>query len=104
TAVSQAVVSWAAPQCATIEAKMTDPERPEVGTRPEPEPALLALLDARRRTWPDFAVSDRQLADYLRARTGPNGPPPLAHAGDLLLACACGSGIVAARGALSALC
>jgi RNA polymerase sigma-70 factor (ECF subfamily) len=75
---------------------MTDPERPEVGTCPELEPALLALIDEGRRRWPAFAVSDQKFADYLRERSGPGGPPPLAHAGDLLLACACANGIVAA--------
>lgn len=75
---------------------MTDPERPEVGPSPEPEPALLALIDEGRRRWPDFEVSDQKFADYLRERSGPNGLPLLAHAGDLLLACACVQGSVPA--------
>jgi len=75
---------------------MTDAERPDVGPRPELEPALLALIDEGRRRWPAFEVSDRELADYLRERSGPSGLPPLVHAGDLLLACACVQGSVPA--------
>ncbi|MEO8178633.1 MAG: sigma-70 family RNA polymerase sigma factor [Deltaproteobacteria bacterium] len=75
---------------------MTDAERPDVGPRPELEPALLALIDEGRRRWPAFDVSDRELADYLRERSGPSGLPPLVHAGDLLLACACVQGSVPA--------
>ena len=75
---------------------MTDSERSDVGTRPELEPALLALIDEGRRRWPAFEVSDSEFGDYLRERGGPSGLPALVHAGDLLLACACSRGIVAA--------
>jgi RNA polymerase sigma-70 factor (ECF subfamily) len=82
---------------------MTDSERPEVGPRPEPEPALLALIDEGRRRWPAFQVSEQEFAEYLRERRGPSGLPPLAHAGDLLLACACVRGLVPALEAFQAL-
>ena len=82
---------------------MTDSERPEVGPRPEPEPALLALIDEGRRRWPAFEVSEPEFAEYLRERRGPSGLPPLAHAGDLLLACACVRGLVPALEAFQTL-
>lgn len=75
---------------------MTDPERSDEGARSELEPALLALVDEGRRRWPAFAVPVAELAAYLRERSGPGGLPPLAHAGDLLLACACVRGEQAA--------
>lgn len=75
---------------------MTDPERSDEGARSELEPALLALVDEGRRRWPAFAVPVAELAAYLRERSGPAGLPPLAHAGDLLLACACVRGEQAA--------
>lgn len=75
---------------------MTDPERSDEGARSELEPALLALVDEGRRRWPAFAVPVPELAAYLRERSGPAGLPPLAHAGDLLLACACVRGEQAA--------
>jgi RNA polymerase sigma-70 factor (ECF subfamily) len=75
---------------------MTDSERSDEGARSELEPALLALVDEGRRRWPAFAVPAREFADYLRERSGPGGLPPLAHAGDLLLAFACTRGVPAA--------
>jgi RNA polymerase sigma-70 factor (ECF subfamily) len=75
---------------------MTDPERSDEGARSELEPALLALVDEGRRRWPAFAVPAAEFATYLRERAGTAGLPPLAHAGDLLLACACMRGEQAA--------
>jgi RNA polymerase sigma-70 factor, ECF subfamily len=75
---------------------MTDLEQPGAPARPELEPALLALIDEGRRRWPAFEISDADFAAYLRERSGPNGLPPQVHAGDLLLACACARGLVAA--------
>ncbi|MEY2933160.1 MAG: hypothetical protein RL033_3909 [Pseudomonadota bacterium] len=75
---------------------MTDPERSDERARSELEPALLALVDEGRRRWPAFAVPVREFAEYLRERPGPDGLPPLAHAGDLLLAFACTRGVAAA--------
>jgi RNA polymerase sigma-70 factor, ECF subfamily len=75
---------------------MTDPERSDEGARSELEPAPLVHQGEERRRWPAFAVPVRELAAYLRERSGPAGLPPLAHAGDLLLACACMRGEQAA--------
>jgi RNA polymerase sigma-70 factor, ECF subfamily len=75
---------------------MTDLEHPGAAARPEREPALLALIDEGRRRWPALEVPEADFAAYLRERSGPGGLPPLAHAGDLLLACACARGLVAA--------
>jgi RNA polymerase sigma-70 factor, ECF subfamily len=61
--------------------------------------ALQEQLSAARAAWPTLAISDEDFVAFLAERSGPSGLPPLAHAADLLLACAC---IAGDRGALSA--
>ena len=63
--------------------------------------ALSAFVDAARAAWPDFGIGDEELVRYAAARI-PAGKLPLpAHAGDLMLACACSRG---APGAFDAFC
>lgn len=50
-------------------------------------------VDAARAAWPELAVDLERFAEYVLARTTASGPPPLAHAEDLWLACACVTGV-----------
>jgi RNA polymerase sigma-70 factor, ECF subfamily len=49
-----------------------------------------------RAAWPNFAVSEREFAGYVAARSPDAVLPPLAHAADLLLACACARAVTSA--------
>lgn len=53
------------------------------------EPALSAYVEAARRAWPDLSVTDADFVRYLAAHAIGGSLPPIAHAGDTLLACAC---------------
>jgi RNA polymerase sigma-70 factor (ECF subfamily) len=53
------------------------------------EPALASYLEAARRTRPEVGVADAEFVRYVAARATEGCIPPLAHAGDLLLACGC---------------
>ena len=60
------------------------------------EQALRAFIEAARAAWPGFGIEDEELVRYAALRTPPGKLPALAHAGDLLLACACCRGNSAA--------
>lgn len=67
------------------------------------EPSLVDFVAAARRDWPALEISDADFGAYVRQRFGPSGLPPLLHAGDLLLACACGRGLDLATQSFQAL-
>lgn len=58
--------------------------------------ALRAYLDAARSAWPDLAVDDAAFTAHVTSRASAGPLPPIAHAGDLLLAFACARGMPAA--------
>jgi RNA polymerase sigma-70 factor (ECF subfamily) len=60
------------------------------------EPDLRAYVEAARAAWPGFGVEEAELVQYLADRGDGTKLPPLAHAGDLVLACACARGVPAA--------
>jgi RNA polymerase sigma-70 factor (ECF subfamily) len=60
---------------------------------------LHAHLDAGRAAWPGLAVPDDVFVAYLRERFEDGAAPPLEHAADLFIACACAIG---AEGAAAA--
>lgn len=51
-----------------------------------------AYVAAARERWPDLGVQPLDFARYIGERAEAGGVPPLKHAGDLLLACACVQG------------
>jgi RNA polymerase sigma-70 factor (ECF subfamily) len=60
------------------------------------EAALLEYVGAARKAWPDLDVDTETLIRHVGGRTPPGKPPTAAHAGDMLLACACARGDPAA--------
>jgi RNA polymerase sigma-70 factor (ECF subfamily) len=72
------------------------PENPSVAPGAVLEPALAAYVEEARRVWPALCVAPLEFAAHARERAGADGVPPLAHAGDLLLAYACARGEPAA--------
>jgi RNA polymerase sigma-70 factor (ECF subfamily) len=64
-----------------------------VSDDPGLETALVAYVDAARGAWPDLDVGTEALVRHLAARTSRGKLPSAAHAGDLLLACACTRGV-----------
>ena len=70
----------------------------------DPQLALVLQqqLSAARATWPKLTISDEAFVAFLAERSGPSGLPSLAHAADLLLACACIAGDHAALSAFHA--
>jgi RNA polymerase sigma-70 factor (ECF subfamily) len=58
--------------------------------------AVGAYVDAARAVWPELGVDVGVLSRHVSARTSTGRPPPLAHAGDMLLACGCTWGLPAA--------
>jgi RNA polymerase sigma-70 factor (ECF subfamily) len=60
------------------------------------EANLRAYVSAARAAQPGIEVDDDELVRYLAARSPDGAVPPLAHAGDLLLAGACARGVPAA--------
>jgi RNA polymerase sigma-70 factor (ECF subfamily) len=62
----------------------------------ELEAALRAYVDAARAAWPSFGIDDAELVRYLAARAPGAKVPPVQHAADMLLACACGRGVPSA--------
>lgn len=83
-----------------------EPARPQPAGVPSDhdafEAALRAYLDAARGAWPKLAIGDVEFIRYVAARTPAGEAPSLAHAGDLLLACACAQGVPAAIAAFHA--
>jgi RNA polymerase sigma-70 factor, ECF subfamily len=63
------------------------PLRPEPST--ELELGLAAYIEAARRPWPDFGVNPLEFVRYVAERAQDGQLPPLRHAADLWLACAC---------------
>jgi RNA polymerase sigma-70 factor (ECF subfamily) len=57
------------------------------------ETSLSAYVDEALSVWPDFGVDATDLVRYVAARTPRGDLPAVAHAGDLLLACACARGV-----------
>lgn len=51
--------------------------------------ALHARIEAGRAAWPTLHVSDEQFVEFLAQRSTPGALPPLQHAAELFLACAC---------------
>jgi RNA polymerase sigma-70 factor, ECF subfamily len=66
------------------------------------EAALRAFVDAARAAWPHFGVTDEELVRYAAERLPSGKLPPVAHAADLMLACACCRGTPAAIAAFCA--
>lgn len=62
---------------------------------PERELEIAAFVAEAGRSWPGFEFDAAEFAAYVRERSVP-GVPPLAHAGDLLLAYGCARGEAAA--------
>jgi RNA polymerase sigma-70 factor, ECF subfamily len=60
------------------------------------EAVLGAYVDAARTVWPAFGIGDEELVRYVAVRTPPGQLPNVAHAGDVLLACACARRVSAA--------
>lgn len=60
------------------------------------ETALVEYVEAARKAWPDLDIDTEVLVRYVGDRTPPGTPPTAAHAGDMLLACACTRGDPAA--------
>lgn len=60
------------------------------------ERALVAYVEAARSAWPDWGVEANDIVAYIASRTPPGRLPDEAHAADVLLACACVSGVPAA--------
>lgn len=61
--------------------------------------ALAEYVDAAKRAWPKLRVDVDAFREHVVRHAGRAAHPPLAHAGDLWLAFACGSGL---KSALSA--
>jgi RNA polymerase sigma-70 factor, ECF subfamily len=59
---------------------------------------LRARVDAGRTAWPGLALDEAAFVGHL-ARHSVAGLPPLKHAGDLWLACACATGVKGAAAA-----
>ena len=55
--------------------------------------ALATYVEAARAPWPDFGVEAFQFVRYLAERAPSGELPPLRHASDLWLACACVQGV-----------
>jgi len=55
--------------------------------------ALATYVEAARTSWPDFGVEPFQFVRYLAERAPSGELPPLRHAADLWLACACVQGV-----------
>lgn len=55
--------------------------------------ALVAYLRAARDAWPELEVDEAALVAHVSQRAIDGAPPPVAHAGDLYLACACALGV-----------
>jgi len=53
------------------------------------ESALAAYVQAARAAWPELEIDVLDFVRYAAVRTPPGQLPPLAHAADLWLACAC---------------
>lgn len=79
-----------------MKANMTDLDSSNDAAQPALDPALRCFVSEARRHWPELEVPDLELAAYVRERSEPAAVPPLVHAGDLLLACACARGSAAA--------
>lgn len=62
----------------------------------ELEPALRSYIDAARAGWPDLPIEDVDFVRYVGTRAPRGALPPLTHAQDLFLACACSRGLSAA--------
>lgn len=56
------------------------------------EASLRGYLEAGRRAWPDVAYEDADFVRYLAAFASAAEAPPVAYAGDLVLAFACSRG------------
>jgi RNA polymerase sigma-70 factor, ECF subfamily len=63
---------------------------------PELDDALAQYLAAARTRWPDFGLDPHVFVRYLAERCTGEELPPVAHAADLWLACACAQGVPAA--------
>jgi RNA polymerase sigma-70 factor (ECF subfamily) len=59
---------------------------------------LAARMAAGREAWPALAMTDEQVMGHLASHAGA-GLPPLKHAGDFWLACACALGVPGAAAA-----
>jgi RNA polymerase sigma-70 factor (ECF subfamily) len=53
------------------------------------EAGLREYVTVARAAWPDFDVDDTELVRFVAARCDGVALPPVAHAADVLLACAC---------------
>jgi RNA polymerase sigma-70 factor (ECF subfamily) len=60
------------------------------------EAVLRAFVDAAVSAWPAFGIDDEELVQHVAVRTPPGELPNVAHAADVLLACACARGLSAA--------
>lgn len=69
---------------------MTGPEHPTAAAR---DARVTPYIAAARAAWPELAVDPEGFVAYVLARATPSGLPPLAHAEDLWLACACVTGV-----------
>ena len=55
--------------------------------------ALAAYVEAARASWPDFGIEPFQFVRYVAERAPGGELPPVRHAADLWLACACVQGV-----------
>lgn len=63
------------------------------------EAALAAYVAAARGHWPDIELDELEFVRYLAARAASGELPPVAHAAELWLACACALGVPSALAA-----
>lgn len=56
---------------------------------PALEEALLEYIQTARTRWSEFGIEDGDFARYVAERARDGALPPIKHAADLLLACAC---------------
>src|SRR6186713_1083627 len=71
---------------------------------PEQRAKLDRYVDSARLQWPELDLPDGHFVAYVLERSSEFGLPPLEHAGDLLLACACVQGSASAIAAFQQRC
>jgi RNA polymerase sigma-70 factor (ECF subfamily) len=71
---------------------------------PEQRAALERYVDAACSQWPELHLPEGHFVAYVLERSTEFELPPLEHAGDMLLACACALGSAPAIGALQRRC